>query len=88
MIIKVEKQQKECITLDKLKIGKKAIVKKVGGKGLLRVRLLDMGIIPNTEIKIIKKAPMGDPLQLFLRGYELTIREDDAKKIEIEEVCE
>lgn len=86
MIVKIEREKKECITLDKLKIGKKAIIRKVGGKGPLRIRLLDMGIIPNTQIKIVKKAPMGDPIEISLRGYELTLREEDAKKIDVEEM--
>ena len=88
MIVKIEKEKKASITLDKLKIGKKAIIRKVGGKGALRIRLLDMGIIPNTVIKIVKKAPMGDPIEISLRGYELTLREEDAKKIDVEEMDE
>ncbi len=70
--------------LNELPIGKSAVVTAVGGEGALRLRLLDMGIIPKTQIKITKVAPMGDPIELFLRGYSLTIRLDDAKKIEIE----
>lgn len=88
MIVKIEKEKKECITLDKLEIGKKGIIRKVRGEGPLRIRLLDMGIIPNTEIKLIKKAPMGDPIEISLRGYELTLREEDAKKIDVEEMEE
>lgn len=74
------------MTLDKLPIGQKAIVTSVGGEGALRCRLLDMGIIPKTVIMIRKTAPMGDPIELHLRGYELTIRLDDAKKIEVMEI--
>lgn len=73
------------MTLDKLKIGHTAIITKVGGEGALRRRLLDMGLIPKTTIMIRKVAPMGDPIELYLRGYELTIRKEDASKIEIEE---
>ena len=72
------------MTLDKLPIGKTAKIISVGGEGALRLRLLDMGLIPKTSVKIIKVAPMGDPIELFIRGYSLTIRLDDAKKIEIE----
>ena len=72
------------MTLDKLPIGKTAKIISVGGEGALRLRLLDMGIRPKTTVKIVKVAPMGDPIELFIRGYSLTIRLDDAKKIEIE----
>lgn len=72
------------MTLDKLPIGKTAKIVSVGGEGALRLRLLDMGLIPKTAVKITKVAPMGDPIELFIRGYSLTIRLDDAKKIEIE----
>ena len=73
------------MTLDKLPLGKAAVITKVGGEGALRCRLLDMGIIPKTKVMIRKVAPMGDPIELQIRGYELTIRIDDAKKIEVEE---
>ena len=71
------------MTLDKLPIGKNAVITAVGGEGALRCRLLDMGLIPKTKVKIIKVAPMGDPIELSIRGYELSIRIDDAQKIEI-----
>ena len=71
------------MTLDKLSIGKTAVITAVGGEGELRCRLLDMGIIPRTEVMIRKTAPMGDPIELHLRGYELTIRLEDAQKIEV-----
>ena len=58
----------------------------VGGAGALRCRLLDMGLTPRTQVVIRKVAPMGDPIELMLRGYELTIRLEDAQKIEIEEM--
>ena len=57
----------------------------VGGEGALRRRLLDMGLTPRTRVMIRKVAPMGDPIELNLRGYELTIRLEDARKIEITE---
>lgn len=71
--------------LDELKPGRSAIIRKVGGEGALRLRLLDMGIIPRTRVKLIKTAPMGDPIEIEIRGYELTIRKEDAHKIEIAE---
>lgn len=71
------------MTLDMLEAGKSAVITAVGGDGALRCRLLDMGLIPKTRVMIRKVAPMGDPIELFLRGYELTIRLDDAKQIEI-----
>ena len=70
------------MTLDKLPIGKEAVITAVGGEGALRCRLLDMGIIPHTKIMIRKVAPMGDPIEIHLRGYELTIRLEDAQKID------
>lgn len=71
------------MTLDKLPIGKESVITAVGGEGALRCRLLDMGIIPHTKIMIRKVAPMGDPIEIHLRGYELTIRLEDAQKIDV-----
>lgn len=71
------------MTLDKLKTGQSAVIKAVGGEGSLRLRLLDMGIIPRTKVKMHKVAPMGDPVEITIRGYELTLRLEDAKQIEI-----
>ena len=68
------------MTLNELEIGERAIIKKVGGEGVLRRRLLDMGLTPKTEVMIRKVAPMGDPIELHLRGYELTIRIRRRKK--------
>lgn len=72
------------MTLDKLTLGKNAKITAVGGEGILRLRLLDMGLTPKTTVKIVKVAPMGDPIELYVRGYSLTIRLDDAKKITVE----
>lgn len=72
------------MTLDELAVGSSAVITAVGGEGNLRCRLLDMGLIPHTNVMVRKTAPMGDPIEIHLRGYELTIRLDDAKKIEIE----
>ena len=66
---------------DKLPIGQQARIETVGGEGALRRRLLDMGLTPGTCVTIRKVAPMGDPSELHLRGYELTLRLEDAQKI-------
>lgn len=71
------------ITLDKLPIGKEARITSVGGEGALRCRLLDMGLIPKSTVTVRKVAPMGDPIEIQIRGYELTIRIDEAKNIEV-----
>lgn len=73
------------MTLDELPIRMKATIVSVGGAGELRCRLLDMGLIPKTGVEIIKVAPMGDPIELEIRGYTLTIRKEDAAKIEVVE---
>ena len=73
------------MTLNELPVGKAAVITKVGGAGALRCRLLDMGLIPKTKNVITKVAPMGDPIELRLRGYTLTIRIEDAKNIEVKE---
>ena len=72
-------------TLADLPIGQEAVIKTVGGEGNLRCRFLDMGLIPRTKVKIMKVAPMGDPIQIHLRGYDMTIRKEDAAMIELED---
>ncbi len=72
------------MTLDKLKIGESGVITVVRGEGALRRRLLDMGLTPRTTVMLRKVAPMGDPLELCLRGYELTLRLEDAENIEID----
>lgn len=74
------------MTLDKLPIGETGVIRAVNGEGPLRCRLLDMGLIPGTKVMIRKVAPMGDPVEIHLRGYELTIRIADAQEIEIEKL--
>lgn len=71
------------MTLAQLPIGKEAEIATVGGEGSLRYRFLDMGLIPKTKVKVLKVAPMGDPIQIHLRGYDITIRKEDAAKIEL-----
>jgi len=72
------------MTIDDLAVGEEGRIKEVLGEGVLRLRLLDMGLIPRTKVKVQKIAPLGDPIQISIRGYELTIRREDAKKITIE----
>ena len=74
------------MTLNELKIGSSAVITAVGGDGALRCRLLDMGLIPHTRVTLQKVAPMGDPIEIRVRGYELTLRVEEAKKIEVEGV--
>ena len=73
------------MTLKELKIGKSAVIKTVGGDGPLRQHFLDMGVIPGATVTVVKYAPMGDPIELRIHGYELTLRLSDAEKIEIDE---
>lgn len=74
------------INLSDLKAGDSAKIISVGGEGALRQHFLDMGLIKGTTLSLIKLAPMGDPLELQLHGYDLTLRLDDAKKIEVEPI--
>jgi len=73
------------MTLDELAVGSSAVISQVGGEGMLRCRLLDMGLIPQTVVTVTKIAPMGDPMELHLRGYILTLRKADAREITVEE---
>lgn len=72
------------MTLKELEIGQSAIITRVGGEGALRQHFLDMGVIPGAEITLIKYAPMGDPMEFQVHGYELTLRLDDAAQIDVE----
>ncbi len=72
------------ITLDKLEIGQSAMVKTVKGEGSRRQHFLDMGVIPDVVVKLVKYAPMGDPMEVMIHGYSLTLRKADAKLIEVE----
>ena len=74
------------MTLNDLKIGDRARILAVGGEGALRNRLIDMGLIPRTELTLRKIAPMGDPIEIRLRGYELTLRREDAVNISVEKI--
>lgn len=74
------------MTLKELEIGKSAAIKTVGGSGALRQHFLDMGMIPGAEVTVVKLAPMGDPMELQIHGYELTLRLAEADQIEIEPI--
>lgn len=74
------------MTLRDLQMGESAVITTVGGRGALRQHFLDMGMIPGVQVTLVKYAPMGDPMELRLQGYELTLRLADAEQIEIEEV--
>lgn len=72
------------MTIRDMDIGDKGIITKVGGDGALRQHFLDMGMIPGAKVKVVKFAPLGDPVQLMIHGYELTLRLEDAARIEVE----
>lgn len=69
------------VTLDLLPIGSSSVIVKVLGEGRIRRRLFDMGLTPQAEVFLRKKAPLGDPLEITLRGYELTLRKNEAKEV-------
>lgn len=74
------------MTLKDIKVGKRAKVVKVHGEGAIRRRIMDMGITKGVEIYVRKVAPLGDPMELFVRGYELSLRKADADMIEVEAI--
>ena len=74
------------MTLNDLPIGKTATVTAVGGEGALRQHFLDMGLIPKATVTMVKRAPMGDPIEVRIRSYELTLRSEEAKAIELDDV--
>ena len=71
-------------TLAQLEIGDTATVRSVGGEGALRQHFLDMGVIPGAQMTLVKFAPLGDPMEFLIHGYELTLRKDDAAQITVE----
>ena len=73
------------VTIGDLKIGQQGTIAAVKCTGPLRLRFLDMGLIPGTRVQLQKVAPMGDPIQILVRGYELTLRREDARKITLME---
>ena len=71
-------------TLREVKIGQSAVIRKLHGEGALKRRIMDMGLTKGTEVYVRKVAPLGDPLELTVRGYELSVRKSDAEMIEVE----
>ena len=71
-------------TLKEVKIGESAIIKRLHGEGALKRRIMDMGLPKGTEVYVRKVAPLGDPMELTVRGYELSVRKSDAENIEVE----
>lgn len=71
-------------TLKEVKIGESAIIKRLHGEGALKRRIMDMGLTKGTEVYVSKVAPLGDPMELTVRGYELSVRKSDAENIEVE----
>ena len=74
------------MTLKELEVGKSAVIRRVGGEGALRQHFLDMGMIPGAEVTVIKLAPMGDPMEIQVHGYELTLRLAEAQQIDIQPI--
>lgn len=74
------------MTLKDVKVGHRAKVLRVSGEGAIRRRIMDMGITKGVEIYVRKVAPLGDPMEIFVRGYELSLRKADADMVEVEEI--
>mgnify|MGYP000662158764 CR=1 FL=1 len=74
------------MTLDQLKVGTSAVITAVGGDGALRCRLLDMGLIPHTRVTLQKVAPMGDPVEIRVRGCNISLRKDEAASLNVEKL--
>ena len=70
--------------LNEFSVGERGVIVKVNGEGKIRRRLFDMGVTPQAEVMLKKKAPLGDPLEVTIRGYELTLRKDEAACVEVE----
>lgn len=79
VVIKVGDQ----VTLEKVLVGTSGVITKISGEGKIRRRLFDMGLTPGAEVYLRKKAPLGDPLEITLRGYELSLRKDEAQYVEL-----
>ncbi|MFQ9510096.1 MAG: FeoA family protein [Lachnospiraceae bacterium] len=71
------------MTLKELKPGQTGIVSSIGAKGMMKRRIMDMGVTPGVEMKVIKVAPLGDPVEVNVRGYELSLRKEEANQIEV-----
>ena len=71
-------------TLKDVKVGQTAVVRRLNGEGAIKRRIMDMGITPGTAVKVIKTAPLGDPVEINVRGYELSLRKEEAARIEVQ----
>jgi len=71
-------------SLDKMKIGQSGTVVSVGGKGPIKQRMMDMGLVPGSAVKVVRVAPLGDPIELNLKGYNLSVRLNEAKAVQVE----
>ena len=71
-------------TLNQLKPGERATIVKVGGEGPVRRRILDMGVVRGAEIKVVRVAPLGDPVEFLIKGYNLSLRKSEAQQIQVE----
>lgn len=77
-------QETPPLSLDQVALRERVRVQRVGGRGAMSVRLLEMGFVPGAEVALIKRAPFGDPLELRLRGYHVSLRRAEAQRIEVE----
>jgi ferrous iron transport protein A len=73
-------------TLSDVKVGQKCVVSKLTGEGAIKRRIMDMGVTKNTEVLVHKVAPLGDPIEVTIRGYELSLRKDEARCVEVKDV--
>ena len=80
----IERQEFMLKRLDEFKVGETGLIKKVNGEGRFRRRLLDMGVTPSASVYLRKKAPLGDPIEITIRGYELTLRKSEAELVVLE----
>ena len=72
------------VTLDRLGAGQRGIVVRVGGQGSARRRMMDMGLVPGSEVKMVRVAPLGDPVEFEVKGYSLSLRKSEARAITVE----
>ena len=70
--------------LSQFAVGEKGIIRRVGGEGRIRRRLFDMGVTPGADVKLVKVAPLGDPIEVTIRGYQLTLRKSEAEVVDME----
>ncbi len=73
-------------TLSDVKVGQKCVVSKLTGEGAIKRRIMDMGVTKNTEVLVHKVAPLGDPIEVTIRGYELSLRKDEARCVEVKDI--